>query len=72
LLDQLAFELQFAPDHVGVRGSGLVQARKQLFFQKGSAIPGYWDKKKVVVWVFSVREFTQSSDRIMTIPIERP
>jgi len=71
LLDQLAFELQVIPDHVGVRGSGLMQARRNLF-QKAASNPGYWDKKKLVIWVFSVREFTQSFDRIISIPIERP
>lgn len=70
LLDQLAFELQVIPDHVGVRGSGLMQARRNLF-QKAAANPGYWDNKKLVIWVFSVREFTQSFDRIISIPIER-
>ena len=68
--DHLAARLGFVPDLVGVRGSGLVQARKQLFY-KATANPGYWSKKKVVIWLFSVREFTQSSDRLISIPIDR-
>ncbi|MCB1061804.1 MAG: hypothetical protein KDN20_02645 [Verrucomicrobiae bacterium] len=71
LFDQLSYELGFPLDLVGVRGSGLVQARKQLFFT-ASPIEGYWEKKKAVVWVFSVREFTQSFDKIIPIPIEKP
>ncbi len=70
VFDQLAAELKLAPDLVGVRGSGLVQARKQLFFH-AKEHPGYWEKKKVVVWIFSVREFTQSSDKIIKIPLEK-
>lgn len=70
LLDQLAYETGIVPDLVGVRGSGLVQARKQLY-RAAAPVEGYWDTKKVVVWVFSVREFTQSFDKIMEIPIEK-
>jgi len=70
VLDHLAVHYGLAPDLVGVRGSGLVQARKQLFY-KAAAAPGYWDTKKLVVWLFSAREFTQSTDRPITIPLTR-
>ena len=70
VLDHLAVRYGLAPDLVGVRGSGLVQARKQLFF-KAAAAPGYWDAKKLVIWLFSAREFTQSSDKPVTIPLTR-
>lgn len=68
--DSLAAAYGFAPDLVGVRGSGMVQARKQLFY-KASSTPGYWDGKKLVVWMFSAREFTQSTDKPVTIPLTR-
>jgi alginate O-acetyltransferase complex protein AlgJ len=70
VLDHLALAYGLAPDLVGVRGSGLVQARKQLFY-KAAAAPGYWDSKRLVVWLFSAREFTQSTDRPVTIPLTR-
>jgi alginate O-acetyltransferase complex protein AlgJ len=70
VLDHLALQYGFAPDLVGVRGSGLVQARKQLFY-KAAAAPGYWDNKKLVVWLFSAREFTQSTDKPVAIPLTR-
>lgn len=70
LLDQLSFRLGRPLDLVGVRGSGLVQARKQLFY-RASEDPGFWDKKELVIWMFSEREFTQSSDRIVSIPLDR-
>ncbi len=70
VIDHLAVRLGIVPDLVGVRGSGLVQARKQLFF-KAASTPGYWESKKLVVWLFSVREFTQSTDRFISIPLER-
>lgn len=70
VLDHLAVHYGLAPDLVGVRGSGLVQARKQLFY-KAAATPGYWDSKKLVVWLFSAREFTQSTDKPVAIPLTR-
>lgn len=70
VLDHLAARIGVAPDLVGVRGSGLVQARKQLFY-KAASTPGYWESKKLVIWLFSVREFTQSTDRFISIPLER-
>ncbi len=70
LLDHLSYRFGEAFDLVGVRGSGLVQVRKQLYY-RATAEPGFWDRKKLVVWVFSEREFTQSTDRIMSIPLDR-
>jgi alginate O-acetyltransferase complex protein AlgJ len=59
LADQLAYELGFATDLLGVRGSGATPARINLY-RRGSAEPGYFGKKKVIVWCFSAREFTES------------
>ncbi len=70
LLDNLQVDCGFAVDRVGVRGSGSKAARVQLY-RKAASIPGYWDQKKLVIWTFSVREFTQSFDKLMEIPIER-
>lgn len=69
LLDQMQFELQSRIDLLGQKGSGSVQARKALY-GRARSIPGFWENKKLVVWVFSSREFTQSPDKLMTIPIE--
>jgi hypothetical protein len=70
LLDQLQYEFGFPIDHVGVRGSGSVMARRNLF-RHGDGEAGYWDKKKLVIWCFSAREFTQSMDKLIEIPLER-
>ncbi|MDF1851348.1 MAG: hypothetical protein P1U85_10975 [Verrucomicrobiales bacterium] len=70
LLDHLSLGFGEPFDLVGVRGSGMVQARKQLFY-RAAQNPGYWDSKKLVVWVFSERELTQSIDRLISIPLER-
>lgn len=70
VFDHLSHRVGFPLALVGVRGSGLVQARKQLFYAATST-ENFWDSKKAVVWLFSVREFTQSTDRIVSIPLDR-
>ncbi len=72
LQDQLQYELGFAIDRVSNKGSGIMQARKSLVLSRVRNESGFWDKKKVVIWVFSAREFTQSSDRMIKLPIEVP
>jgi alginate O-acetyltransferase complex protein AlgJ len=59
LADQLACELGFAVDLQAVRGSGATPARINLY-RAGRAQPGYFTKKKAVVWCFTAREFTES------------
>lgn len=54
LADQLARELGFALDLVGVRGSGATPARINLMRR-----PGGLEGKRLVVWVLSVRETTE-------------
>jgi len=60
LPDQLAFELGFAVDLAAVRGSGATPSRAMLV-QRGKADAKYMAGKKLVVWCFSSREFTESS-----------
>jgi alginate O-acetyltransferase complex protein AlgJ len=59
LPDQLALELGFPVDLAGVRGSGATPARINLL-RRVQKDPGYWKKKKIVIWCFASREFTQS------------
>ena len=72
LFDHPSFEMGRALDLEGSAGGGLINSRVNLF-RKAVADPGYWKKKKVVVWVFAAREFTQTSDKqgFISIPIER-
>ncbi len=55
LPDQLALRLGYAVDLLGVRGSGATTVRMDLM-RRGDHCQG----KKVVIWVFTVRELTQS------------
>jgi hypothetical protein len=60
LPDQLALELGFPVDLIGVRGSGATPART-TFMRRVRANPNYLKGKKLVIWCFSAREFTESS-----------
>ena len=59
LADQLALELGFALDVVAVRGSGATPARVNLL-RRARKDPNYLAGKKVVIWCFSAREWTES------------
>ena len=67
LADQLALELGFPVDLVGVRGSGATAARINLL-RRAQATPDYWASKRLVIWCFSAREFTES-DGWREVPI---
>lgn len=58
LPDQLAFELGYPVDVVAVRGSGATAARVNLL-RRAQRDPSYWTGKRLVVWCFSAREFTE-------------
>jgi alginate O-acetyltransferase complex protein AlgJ len=60
LADQLAAELGMAVDVIGVRGSGATPARVNLL-RRARSDPAYLAGKKLIIWCFAAREFTESS-----------
>ena len=68
LLDQLANELGFAPDLIGTRGSGATAVRISLY-RRTRSDPSYLAKKKVIVWCFAAREFTEADQGWVPQPI---
>ncbi|WP_459938347.1 alginate O-acetyltransferase AlgX-related protein [Desulfonatronum parangueonense] len=68
LADQLALELGMPVDLIAVRGSGATPARINLF-RRAQRDPDYWQGKKLVIWVFTAREFTHS-DGWRMVPIQ--
>jgi hypothetical protein len=58
--DQLAYELRLRPSLIAVRGSGATPTRIALYRQ-GKGDPEFLSSKKVVVWLFTAREFTETS-----------
>lgn len=59
LFDHLAAQLGRAPSLIAVRGSGANAARVALY-RKGKRSSDFLASKKVVIWCFSAREFTQN------------
>ena len=70
LIDQLALELGFAPDLIGTRGSGATPVRINLY-RRSLRDPGYLAKKKVVVWCFAAREFTEATEGWAKAPVAK-
>lgn len=70
LVDQLALELGFAPDLTGTRGSGASAVRVNLY-RDSSRNPEYLAKKKVIVWCFTCREFTDADQGWRKLPIAK-
>ncbi len=70
LLDQLAFELGIIPDRIGTRGSGATAVRIDLY-RRSVKDPDYLAKKKVVVWCFTAREFTESDQGWPKLPVAK-
>jgi alginate O-acetyltransferase complex protein AlgJ len=68
LLDQLTYEIGFAPDLIGTRGSGSTSVRISLY-RRARKDPGYLAKKKVIVWCFAAREFTESDQGWDKVPV---
>jgi len=70
LPDQLAAALGSMPDVLGVRGSGATSSRISLL-RRARSSAGYLESKKVIIWIFAGREFTEA-DSWKKLPIARP
>jgi alginate O-acetyltransferase complex protein AlgJ len=70
LLDQLALQLGFAPDLIGTRGSGATPVRINLY-RRTVKDAAYLAKKKVVVWCFAAREFTEATEGWAKAPVAK-
>ncbi|HEY3964428.1 MAG TPA: hypothetical protein VGM05_07700 [Planctomycetaceae bacterium] len=66
LPDHLALRLGIAVDLIGVRGSGATTARIELLRRKDNL-----EGKKLVIWCFSFREFTESPTGWRKVPVIR-
>jgi hypothetical protein len=71
LADQVALETGTVPEVIGTRGSGANAVRLSLF-RRSVKDPGYLTAKKVVVWCFAAREFTEAEQAWQLIPLSRP
>lgn len=70
LVDQLAYELGVAPDLIGTRGSGATAVRVSLY-RRTRSDPEFLAKKKVIVWCFAAREFTEADQGWVPQPVAK-
>lgn len=68
LLDQLAYETGIVPDLIGTRGSGSTSVRITLY-RRARKEADYLAKKKLVIWCFAAREFTESDQGWDKVPV---
>ncbi len=66
LPDHLARQIGFPVDLIGVRGSGATTTRLELLRRKDNL-----QGKKLVIWCFSFREFTESDTGWRKVPVIR-
>jgi len=66
--DQLAFELDLAPEWIGTRGSAANAVRLSLL-RRATREADYLSGKKVIVWLFAAREFTEADQGWQKIPL---
>jgi hypothetical protein len=69
--DQLALETRWVPEVIGTRGSGANAVRVSMF-RRMLKDSRYLAAKKVVVWCFAAREFTEADQGWQSIPLNRP
>jgi SGNH hydrolase-like domain, acetyltransferase AlgX len=67
LPDHLARRFGFAVDLIGVRGSGATTTRIELMRRRDNL-----SGKRLVIWCFSFREFTESDTGWRKVPVIRP
>ena len=70
LVDQLALQLGFAPDLIGTSGSGATPVRINLY-RRSMKDAGYLAKKKMIVWCFAAREFTEATEGWAKVPVAK-
>lgn len=70
LADQLAFELGIPIDIIGVYGSAATPARVNLL-RRARRDPGYLAGKKLIIYCFAAREFTESQGWAR-VPVVKP
>jgi alginate O-acetyltransferase complex protein AlgJ len=70
LVEQLGYELGVVPDLIGLRGAGSTEVRARLL-RRGMKEEGYLRSKKVVVWCFGAREFSEADSGWVKMPVSK-
>ncbi len=69
-IDHLNVLLQSAVEEISMQAGGADGPRVEIA-RATAKNPGYWAKKKIVVWVLSVREFSQGKWRVIPANVTR-
>ncbi len=70
LAECLASELKMPVDRIGVKGSASTVVRTNLY-RKAAKDVAWIKNKKVVIWCFSAREFTESTSGWVVVPVTK-
>lgn len=70
LFEQLALQTGIVPDLIGTRGSGATSVRVSLL-RRSLKNSSYLASKKIIVWCFAAREFTESDQGWQPLPLRR-
>ncbi len=66
--EQLAYELKMPIERMAVKGSAATAVRVNLY-RKAAKDPAWLKNKKVVIWLFTCREFTETPNGWVLVPI---
>lgn len=69
-IDHLQIDLPAAVEEISIRGSGSDGPRVEVA-RATAKNPDFWAKKKIVVWVFTAREFTQGKWRVIPAKVKK-
>ncbi len=69
-IDHLDILLPAAVDEITMQAGGADGPRVEIA-RATAKNPGYWTKKKIVVWLFTAREFTQGKWRILPAQVKK-
>ncbi|MCF6176342.1 MAG: hypothetical protein L3J71_11310 [Victivallaceae bacterium] len=69
LFEQLSFESGIVPELLSVRGSGATTVRISLY--RKARKQGYLSRKKLIIWCFTARDFTEASSGWRKIPVKK-
>jgi alginate O-acetyltransferase complex protein AlgJ len=69
-IDHLAVSLPAAVEEITMQAGGADGPRVEIA-RATSKNPGYWTKKKIVVWLFTAREFTQGRWRVIPAQVKK-
>ena len=69
-IDHLQIDLPAAVEEISIRGSGSDGPRVEVA-RATAKNPDFWAKKKIVVWVFTAREFTQGKWRLIPAKVKK-